>query len=180
MSRNFSAGFIRHTTESGDLEQIQNNLENRFRDVQSCDLIEGRLLSDVSLSIGDNSVEHKLGRGIRGYIITRVNGPCFLTLTGSINPSASTSVTGSTTKFTTELLVGDRILVSGETRVVSAIASDTGLTVSEAFTDTDNDTAPKKYVSLHVYDTLDTASSDPALVLPLNANAAATINLWVF
>ena len=71
MSRNFSTSFIRHTTESGDLEQIQNNLENRFRDVEACDLIEGRLITEISLASGDNDVEHKLGRTIRGFIITR-------------------------------------------------------------------------------------------------------------
>jgi|TARA_Y100001938_G_scaffold133584_1_gene193128 hypothetical protein len=71
MSRNFSAGFIRHTTESGDLEQIQNNLENRFRDLEACDIIQGRLITEISLASGDNDIEHKLGRTARGFIITR-------------------------------------------------------------------------------------------------------------
>jgi flagellar hook protein FlgE len=61
-------------------------------------------------------------------------------LTGSIDPTASTTVTGVGTLFTKELAVGDQITVSGETRTISAIASNTSLTVSAAFTDVANDT----------------------------------------
>ena len=64
------------------------------------------------------------------------------TLTGSIDPTASTTVTGSGTAFLSELSVGDEIVVSSETRVVTAIASDTSLTVSVATTNTANDTSP--------------------------------------
>ena len=64
------------------------------------------------------------------------------TLTGSIDPAASTTVPGSGTKFLTELNIGDEIVVSSETRVVSAIASDTSLTVSLAFSDNSNDATP--------------------------------------
>ena len=62
------------------------------------------------------------------------------TLTGSIDPTASTSVTGVGTAFTTELAVGDKINVNGEIRKVTAITNDTSLTVDTAFTDTGNDT----------------------------------------
>ena len=61
-------------------------------------------------------------------------------LTGSIDPIASATVTGVGTQFTTELIVGDRITVSGETRAVKAIASDTSLTVDYAFSDNANGT----------------------------------------
>jgi hypothetical protein len=62
-------------------------------------------------------------------------------ITGSINPTASTSVVGVGTAFTTQLRVGDRITVSGETRTIATITDDTNLTVTAAFTDTANDTA---------------------------------------
>jgi len=76
-----------------------------------------------------------------GLFIKLTKGTTF-TLTGSINPTASTTVTGSGTKFLTELSIGDEIVVSSETRIVSAIASDTSLTVSIATTNTANDTSP--------------------------------------
>jgi len=65
-------------------------------------------------------------------------------LTGSINPTASTSVVGVGTLFLSELQVGDYILVSGETRIVATIVDDTNLTVTVAFTDTANDATPEK------------------------------------
>jgi len=59
-----------------------------------------------------------------------------------IDPAASTTVTGIGTLFLSELSVGDEIVVSGETRIVTAIASDTSLTVSVAFSNNSNDTTP--------------------------------------
>jgi hypothetical protein len=64
------------------------------------------------------------------------------TLTGSIDPAASTTVTGVGTKFLDEINIGDELVVSGETRIVSAIASNTSLTVSVAFSNNSNDTSP--------------------------------------
>jgi|8_EtaG_2_1085327.scaffolds.fasta_scaffold139062_2 hypothetical protein len=64
------------------------------------------------------------------------------TLTGSIDPTASTTVTGVGTAFLTELNIGDEIVVSGEARVVTAIASNISLTVSVATTNTGNDASP--------------------------------------
>ena len=58
------------------------------------------------------------------------------TLTGTADPTASTTLVGTSTLFLTELIVGDTIIVNGETRSVSAIASNTSLTVTAAFTDT--------------------------------------------
>lgn len=65
-------------------------------------------------------------------------------LTGSINPTASTSVVGVGTLFLSELQVGDSILVSGETRIIATITDDTHLTVTVAFTDTADDVSPEK------------------------------------
>ena len=76
-----------------------------------------------------------------GLYIKLTKGTLF-TLTGSIDTTASTTVTGSGTKFLTELSIGDEIVVSSETRIVTAIASDTSLTVSVATTDTANDATP--------------------------------------
>ena len=76
-----------------------------------------------------------------GLYVKLTKGTTF-TLTGSIDPAASTTVPGSGTKFLTELSIGDEIVVSGETRVVTAIASDTSLTVSVAFSNNSNDATP--------------------------------------
>ncbi len=60
-----------------------------------------------------------------------------VTGTGSVSgTSGSTAITGSGTHFTQQLIVGDTIVASGQTRIVTAIASDTSLTVSPALTST--------------------------------------------
>jgi hypothetical protein len=103
------------------------------------------LLKGVELPIGAtllyDSVKFKNTIGEFGLYIKLTDGATF-TLTGSINPAASATVPGSGTAFLSEISVGDEIVVSSETRTVSAIASDTSLTVSAATTDTANDTTP--------------------------------------
>jgi len=76
-----------------------------------------------------------------GLYIKLTKGTLF-TLTGSINPTASTTVVGVGTKFLTELSIGDEIVVSSETRIVTAIATNLSLTVSVATTNTSNDATP--------------------------------------
>ena len=65
-------------------------------------------------------------------------------ISGSINPTASTTVTGVSTKFREELAVGDKIKVSGEVRTVVTIPSNTSLTVDTAFSDNANDVNPER------------------------------------
>jgi len=103
------------------------------------------LLKGVELPIGTtlayNSVKFKNTIGEFGLYIKLTDGATF-TLTGSIDPAASATVPGVNSLFLREVSVGDEILVSSETRTVSAIASDTSLTVSAATTNTANDTTP--------------------------------------
>ncbi len=65
-------------------------------------------------------------------------------ITGTIDPIASTTVTGVGTLFSTELAVNDWIRVSSESRQVKTITSNTVLVVYNATTDTANDTTPDK------------------------------------
>ncbi|MFC1622991.1 beta strand repeat-containing protein [Patescibacteria group bacterium] len=113
-------------------------------------------LGSNSVVLGNSSITKTALRGNVGIGTTSpvnkldVNGSVKVTattttvLTGSIDPTASTSVTGVGTSFTTELTRGDRITVSGETRTVTAIGSDTTLTVDTAFSDNGNDTSPDR------------------------------------
>ncbi|MBI4457838.1 hypothetical protein HY633_02645, partial [Candidatus Uhrbacteria bacterium] len=93
----------------------------------------------------------------------RTTGKATAVLTGSIDPAASTAVTGVGTLFLTQLVVGDRIVVTGETRTVVAIATNTSLTVDAAFSDNANDTAPDVLYALST--SLDSSS---ALKLVIN------------
>ena len=66
------------------------------------------------------------------------------TLTGSIDVTGTnTNVPGSGTAFLSELSIGDEVVVSGETRIISSITSDTAAVVTAAFgSDLANDTTP--------------------------------------
>ena len=113
---------------------IEKKLTGKFYLLKSVKIPYG-----VTLFHDIKSFSNKIGEF--GLYIKLTKGTLF-TLTGSIDPTASTTVVGVGTKFLTELSIGDEIVVSSETRVVSAIASDTSLTVTVATTNTANDASP--------------------------------------
>ena len=63
--------YVRNTTDDDNIESVQNSLENSFRSIQACPLLDGHLLEGIDLTNGDNSISHKLGRRLKGWIITR-------------------------------------------------------------------------------------------------------------
>jgi len=77
------------------------------------------------------------------YMKLRNSSANNIVLTGSIDPTASAVVVGVGTLFTREVAIGDNLLVSGETRIVGAVGSDTTLKVTEAFSNNANDTSPE-------------------------------------
>ena len=103
------------------------------------------LLKGVELPIGAtliyDDIKFSNATGEFGLYIKLTDGATF-TLTGSIDPAASVLVPGVNTLFLSELSIGDEIVVSSETRIVSAITSDTALSVTVATTNTANDTSP--------------------------------------
>jgi len=78
-----------------------------------------------------------------GLYIKLTDGATF-TLTGSIDVTGTNvNVPGTNTLFTSELSIGDEVVVSGETRTIAGITSDTAATVTAAFgSDLANDTSP--------------------------------------
>ena len=103
------------------------------------------LLKGVSIPVGVT-----LFHDIKGFnnrdgefgLYIKLTKTTLFTLTGSIDPAASVLVPGSGTAFLSEVSIGDEIVVSGETRVVTSIESDTALTVSVAFSNNSNDATP--------------------------------------
>lgn len=114
---------------------IEKKLTGKFYLLKEVELPRGATL------IYENAIRFSNIIGEFGLYIKLTDGATF-TLTGSIDPVVSSTVTGVNTLFLSEVSVGDEILVSSETRTVSAIASDTSLTVTGATTDTANDTSP--------------------------------------
>ena len=101
------------------------------------------LLKKVKLPIGVTLFHNIVSFDNRHFgLYIKLTKSDVFTLTGTIDPAASTTVPGVNTLFLTEVAVGDEIIVSAETRTVTAIASNTSLTVSSATTNTANDTTP--------------------------------------
>ena len=103
------------------------------------------LLKGVELPIGAtliyDDIKFNNDSGGFGLYIKLTDGDTF-TLTGTIDPIADQTITGVGTLFLSEVSVGDEIVVSGETRIVESIASNTSLEVTVATTNTANDTTP--------------------------------------
>ena len=106
------------------------------------------LLKQVELPIGAtliyDDIKFNNNSGGFGLYIKLTDGDSF-TLTGRINPTASTGLTSSHTTgtaFLSEVSIGDEIVVNSETRTVSAITADDALVVTAAFTNTGSDATP--------------------------------------
>ena len=115
----------------------------------------------------------------RQIIVVRDSRALF-TLTGSIDPIASTTVTGVGTKFLTEIHPGDTITVSGETKTVDSVTSDTSLVVTSAFSDNSNDTSPDcaPRGDVHIYDMVTASWSDAASATFADAVKSNFITDW--
>ncbi len=63
--------FRRIRTDREDIKQLQDATAETFKTVVSREVLDGQLISGLSLVSGSlQRVEHKLGRAPRGYIVT--------------------------------------------------------------------------------------------------------------
>lgn len=61
-------------TDSRELNQVQQNVATALLPLESNPLAQGQILESQSLGIGDNTIYHNLGRTLRGWFITSING----------------------------------------------------------------------------------------------------------
>jgi hypothetical protein len=67
----------RISTEDKILDQMQQNTETVFNQIVGREIIDGRLLKNINLTVGiDNPISHKLDRDLMGYIIVKNNTNC--------------------------------------------------------------------------------------------------------
>lgn len=117
----------------------QNQTLDRLR--TSAEAIFPSVVEELAIAVAMNPF-HPWRAVLRGVTASVASGALIpqtsavTTLTGTADPTASTTLVGTGTLFLTELVIGDQITVNGETRSVSAIASNLSLTVTAAFTDT--------------------------------------------
>lgn len=69
------------------LNMIQDSLEKTLNPVFDNPLMSGQLLKNIALTTGNNSINHKLGRKLVGWFVTRVRDvPATLYDTQDSNP----------------------------------------------------------------------------------------------
>ena len=154
LHHNISGELTQELLAPGDSANVSKISLTNTQKVSSCKVdlfikkaLKGKfyLLKGVELPIGAtliyDNVRFSNAVNEFGLYIKLTDGATF-TLTGSIDPTASTLVSGVNTLFLSELSIGDEIVVSSETRTVSAITSNTALSVTAATTNTANDTSP--------------------------------------
>ncbi len=122
------------------IKRVTFDINNIINSVSSIYEMKSRIVGDDTLMI---TQEPNLLSGLSDYGEAGMFAP--VTLTGQIDPAQSTTVAGTNTKFKSEILAGDRILVSGEYRFVSSVVDDDTLIVDKAFSNNDLDESPKVY-----------------------------------
>lgn len=55
------------------VQLMQNSWAQALNPVLRNPLVQGRLMEGVQLQVGDNSLDHLLGRKLQGWIITRID-----------------------------------------------------------------------------------------------------------
>lgn len=55
------------------LNRVQDQVATSIGQLLRTDILDGRLIKEVSLTAGANTVEHKLDRVLRGWFITKKN-----------------------------------------------------------------------------------------------------------
>ena len=115
---------------------IEKALTGKFYLMKGVELPIGATLIYDDMRFSNNTNEF-------GLYIQLTDGDSF-TLTGSIDVTGTNvNVPGTDTLYTSELSVGDEVVISGETRTIATITGDTTATVTAAFgSDLANDTSP--------------------------------------
>lgn len=114
-----------------------------------------------------------------GFMVTLKSAITTANLTGTVTVSdANGTVTGSGTSFTTAVSVGSHIQVGSDIRRVTAIASNTSLTVDSAFSASASGQNWKKaYLAGHVINLAGNGSNGAARTVTINSSTSATFNL---
>lgn len=84
-------------TDDKDISLLQTGWATQLNPVISNPLVNGQLLKNVSLSTGSNTINHKLGRKLQGWVLTRLRGSASLfdTQDSNANPALTLLITSS-------------------------------------------------------------------------------------
>ena len=156
LHHNISGELTQELLAPGDAVNVSKISFTNIQKVSSCKVdlfiqkaLTGRfyLLKGVEIPVGATLVydDIKFSNAANefGLYVKLTDGATF-TLTGSIDVTGTNvNVPGTNTLFVSELSLGDEVVISGETRIITSITSNTAATVTAAFgSDLANDTSP--------------------------------------
>lgn len=72
MSGNRLNKFQQTNTKDEDLNKVQRDLVRTLNPIFNTEILGGSLLPSIALTSGSNSIDHKLGRNLTGWFITRL------------------------------------------------------------------------------------------------------------
>lgn len=119
---------IRNAADSGfaNLRVEDLDVKGDLTYVHSTDVYLGDSIVTLNALVMDSTMNSNGGVEVKRLLTDEVG-------TGTVS-GVGTAITGSGTAFTTDLSVGDTLVVGAERKVITAITSDTALTIEEAFT----------------------------------------------
>lgn len=79
--------FQRIQAKDYELQKVQNNCASFFDFLTKSQIIDGRVVSDVSLSTSDTILNHGLQREPVGYIIIKSDAPEQVYTSATVNPN---------------------------------------------------------------------------------------------
>jgi hypothetical protein len=74
---------------------LQDNVRTFLEQITSKPLLDGQLLTAISLSVGDNSIPHKLGRSYRGWIVVDTTAASSIYSKTSTSPAQTLTLNAS-------------------------------------------------------------------------------------
>ena len=77
------------TTDSKDLSLLQTNWAKELNPLLKNPVSNGTLLPSILLSAGQTAVNHRLGRKLQGWVISRQRGPAAIYDNQDANPNSS-------------------------------------------------------------------------------------------
>lgn len=88
-----------------DIQKLQDALARVFNAIQTKEILDGRLISDIVIETGTpKEINHGLGKPIRGWIITDINADANVYRSASTTPN-STFVLNASANCTVSLWV---------------------------------------------------------------------------
>ena len=77
-----------HGHGNQDLELLSQNIKRFVKVLEDNPMLDGHLLENISLTAGNNTINHKLGRRLRGWTVVRSWNPAPLTYPNPYVPGA--------------------------------------------------------------------------------------------